>query len=68
MTKEQLLNLLEGYEDDEEIDLYELNRLIQEQAEEHERWLEEREEREEEQHASGFYAFQDTLDMYRRER
>lgn len=65
MTKEQLLNFLEGYEDDEEIDLYELNRLIQEQAEEHERWLEEREE---EQHASGFYAFQDTLEMYRRER
>lgn len=62
MTKEQLLLLLDGYEDDEEIDLNELARDVEE---ERERRIEELEER---QHQSGFYAFQDQMDMWRRER
>ena len=62
MTKKQLLLLLEGYEDGEEIDLNEFARDIEE---EHERRIEELEER---QHQNGFYAFQDLTDMWRFER
>ena len=40
-------------------------RCEQDAYEEHQRWVEEREE---EQHRSGFYAFQDLMEMYRRER
>ena len=62
MTKEHLIELLEGYDDDEEVDLNELMRDVEE---ERERRIEELEER---QHQSGFYAFQDMMDMRRRER
>lgn len=65
MTKKQLIEFLDCYEDDETIDEYELSRMMREQEEARQRWLEEREE---EQHNSGFYAFQDLLEMYRRER
>lgn len=62
MTKEQLIELLDGYEDCEEIDLAE---ILREQEERRARLIEEIEER---QHNNGFYTFQDTLEMYRRER
>ena len=62
MTKEHLIELLEGYDDDEEVDLNELMRDVEE---ERERRIEELEER---QHQSGFYTFQDMMDMRRRER
>lgn len=65
MTKQELIELLDGYEDGETIDMYELSRIMQEREEARQRWIEEREE---EQHNSGFYTFQDTMDMYRRER
>lgn len=62
MTKEQLMLLIDNYDDDEEIDLNELTREFEEEKE---RRIEELEER---QHQSGFYAFQDLMDMWRRER
>lgn len=60
MTKQQLMILVDEYEDYEDIDdvLYELEQRNAELIEE----LEER------QHMSGFYAFQDTMEMWRRER
>lgn len=62
MTKEKLLEILEDYADDEEIDLA---KLEEEEYEAHQRFVEELEEY---QHQSGFYAFQDLMDMWRRER
>lgn len=62
MTKEWLQAYLEDLEDDEEINL---NEIARDYYEGRERYIEELEE---EQHASGFYAFQDKLEMYRRER
>ena len=62
MTKEELLGLIDGLEDDDEVDI---NALLRERAEAHERLVEEIEER---QHQNGFYAFQDKMEMYRRER
>lgn len=59
MTKQQMIELLEGYEDDEDI-----SELLQDLEERHAELIEELEER---QHASGFYAFQDLMDMRRRE-
>lgn len=66
MTKEELLEYLDDYEDGEEVDLAEIRREIaRDKAERHAMFIEELEEN---QHASGFYAFQDTLEMFRRER
>lgn len=62
MTKQELLEIMDGYEDVEEIDLAE---ILREQEERRQRLIEEIEER---QHNNGFYTFQDTLEMYRRER
>ena len=62
MTKEELLRLIDGLEDDDEVDIHQ---LMRERAEAHEAFVEELEER---QHQSGFYAFQDKMEMYRRER
>lgn len=62
MTKEWLMDYLEDLEDDEEVNM---NQIIRDYEEGRARYIEELEE---EQHASGFYAFQDKLDMYRRER
>lgn len=62
MIKEQLIDLLNGYEDDEEIDL---NELVRDLEDERERKIEELEER---QHDSGFYAFQDAMYNWRMER
>lgn len=62
MTKEKLIELLDEYEDGEEIDIAE---ILREQEERKARLIEEIEER---QHNNGFYTFQDTLEMYRRER
>ena len=62
MTKEQLIEMLDEYEDGEEIDLAE---ILREQEERRARLIEEIEER---QHNNGFYTFQYTLEMYRRER
>ena len=62
MTKQELLDLLEEYDDEDEIDINE----IMEEAEMHrQRVIEELEER---QHASGFFAFQDEMEIFRRER
>ena len=57
MTKSDLINLLEDYDDDDEIDFAEIERQRME-------FIEELEER---QHQSGFYAFQDMMEMRRRE-
>lgn len=65
MTKAELIELLDGVDDDCEVDPWELRRLEREAAEERERRIEELEER---QHESGFYAFQDRMEMFRRER
>ena len=62
MTKEWLMDYLEDLEDGEEVNM---NQIIRDYEEGHARYIEELEE---EQHASGFYAFQDLLDMYHRER
>lgn len=64
MTKAELIELLDryGYDEDDEVDLNELERA---RAEERAELVERIEER---QHDSGFYAFQDTMEMYRRER
>lgn len=62
MKKEQLIDLLNGYEDDEEIDL---NELVRDLEDERERRIEEIEER---QHDSGFYSFQDAMYNWRMER
>ena len=66
MTKQELIDLLDSYDEEQEIDLSRLAREIErEQAEEHERFIEELEER---QHQSGFYSFQDELYNWRMER
>lgn len=62
MTKQELLEIISEYDEHDEIDLAE---ILREQEERRQALIEEIEER---QHNSGFYAFQDTLDMYRRER
>lgn len=62
MTKEQLFELLNEYDDDEELNL---NEILRDHYERRQALIEEIEER---QHKSGFYAQQDLIDMYRRER
>ena len=65
MTKAELVELLDGYDDDAEVSVYDFRRWEREAAEARERYIDELEER---QHQDGFYAFQDRLEMYRRER
>ena len=65
MTKAELVKLLDGVDDDYELDPWEIRRLEREAAEERERRIEELEER---QHESGFYAFQDQMWNWRNER
>ncbi len=64
MTKAELIELLDryGYDEDDEVDLNELERI---RAEERAELVERIEER---QHQTGFYEFQDRIEMYRRER
>ena len=62
MTKAELLALVDGLDDEDEVDIRQLER---DRAERHAELVEEIEER---QHQSGFYAFQDRLEMLRRER
>lgn len=62
MTKEQLFDLLEEYDNDEDLDLEE---ILRDHYERRQALMEEIEER---QHKSGSYAQQDLIDMYRRER
>ena len=64
MTRAELIELCDRYgiEEDDEVDLNELERI---RAEERAEMIESIEER---QHDSGFYAFQDKIEMYRRER
>lgn len=67
MTKQDLINLLDGYDDDEVLDVEETISMISEahEAEMHEYRMMLLEER---QHDSGMYAQQDLIDMYRMER
>lgn len=65
MTKAELIELLDGLDDDEQVTASDIRQWEREAAEERERFIEELEER---QHESGFYAFQDRLEMFRRER
>ena len=65
MTKSELIELLDGLDDDEQVTASDIRQWEREAAEERERYIDELEER---QHQSGFYAFQDRLEMYRRER
>lgn len=62
MTKRDLINIITDLDDDENINL---NELAREEAEYRQERIEELEER---QHQSGFYAFQDTMAMWRYER
>jgi DNA-binding transcriptional MerR regulator len=63
MTIKELKELLETFDEDEEIDEYELGRMLNEEAEYHRQRMEELEER------SMMYAYQqDIIDMYRYER
>jgi len=64
MTRAELIELCDRYgiEKDDEVDM---NDLAQARAEERAEFIERIEER---QHMSGFYAFQDKLEMCRRER
>ena len=64
MTKAELIELLDryGYDEGDEVDLNELERI---RAEERAELVERIEER---QHQTGFYEFQDRIEMYRRER
>lgn len=62
MTKEWLMEYLAELEDGEEINM---NEIWRDYEEEHNRRIEELEER---QHASGMYAQQDLIDLYRFER
>ena len=64
MTKREMMDFLSHYDEEDQIDEYEMAEYIRDIEEARERMIEEIEER---QHASGFYAFQDTMDMYRRE-
>lgn len=65
MTKREMMDFLSRYDEGDQIDEYEMAEYIRDIEEAREHMIEEIEER---QHASGFYAFQDTMDMYRRER
>lgn len=65
MTKAELIELLDGLDDDEQVTASDIRQWEREAAEERERFIEELEER---QHESGFYAFQDRLEMFGRER
>lgn len=65
MTKAELIELIDGLDDDEEITASDIRQWEREAAEERERFIEDLEER---QHESGFYAFQDRMEMFRRER
>ena len=62
MTKQELLDLLGDYDEEDDINL---NEILQSLYEERQDRMEEIEER---QHKSGFYAQQDLIEMYRRER
>lgn len=62
MTKEELMEYLEEYDDKDEVDI---NQILREEEEARRMRIEELEER---QHANGFYAFQDMIAMYRYER
>lgn len=62
MTKQELLGLLDCYEEDGEVNI---NELLRDLEEERQRRIEDLEER---QHQSGFYAFQDALYTWRSER
>lgn len=63
MDRELIYEYLDSHDGD--IDIADMNAWLRDVQEDRDRWIEEREE---EQHKSGFYSFQDTLDMYRRER
>lgn len=62
MLKAQIMDYIDGYDDNEEISINEMLRDIAEAERERIEALEER------QHQSGFYAFQDLMDMRRNER
>lgn len=62
MTKKELLNILDAYEECEEINI---NEIMREYSEYCESIVEELEER---QHQSGFYSFQDLIYLRYRER
>lgn len=62
MTKQEMLKYLDTYDEDEEIDLCELERELEERRQERIAELEERQEN------NGFYAFQDAMENWRRER
>ena len=62
MTKAELIAMVDGLDDVDEVDIGLLER---EAAEERERRIEDLEER---QHQSGFYAFQDQMWNWRNER
>lgn len=62
MTTRELMEYIAEHNVDDDTDIYELMEEIEQRRQQ---MIEEIEER---QHASGFYAFQDTMEMMRRER
>ena len=69
MTKKDVLELMNDYEENDEVSglnlMERINQFLIDEAEQRERLLERLEER---QFASGMYEQQDLIDMYRRER
>lgn len=65
MTKAELIELLDGLDDDEQVTASDIRQWEREAAEAREQFIEDLEER---QHESGLYVFQDRLEMFRRER
>lgn len=62
MTKQQIMDYLEGYDNEEDVSI---NEMLRDMAEAERDRIEELEER---QHQSGFYAFQDQMALWRYER
>ena len=65
VSKQRLLEILDEYDDDARFDEYELSRILRDEEEAKQEMIERAVER---LHKSGFYAQQDLIDSYRRER
>lgn len=65
VSKQRLLEILDEYDDDARFDEYELSRILRDEEEAKQEMIERAVER---LHNSGFYAQQDLIDSYRRER
>jgi len=62
-TKKQIMDYIDRYYDDD--DEFDMRDVLEDMERSHQELIDELEER---QHNSGFYAFQDLIEMYRNER